>query len=114
MRLLLASAGKGCQATAYCRRIAILQAVPLVQKLFQTTLSDSKRLEPQIQELLWAARMLSNAGLGFEDRLIAMAIITSLPPSLSSLRTILSETEDSQLTSQSVLWKVVIDEQRRI
>jgi hypothetical protein len=71
----------------YCKRIARRQMVLLVQKLLQTSLSDSKQLEPQIQELLWAARMLSNAGLGFKDNLIAMAIIMSLPPSLSTLRT---------------------------
>jgi hypothetical protein len=88
--------------------------VLLTQKLFQTTLSDSKQLEPQIQELLWAARMLSNAGLGFQDGLIAMAIIVSLPPSLSTLRTILSHTEESELSSQHMLSKVIADEQRRI
>lgn len=98
----------------YCKRIAKRQTVLLCQKLFQTTLSDSKPLEPQIQELLWAARMLSNAGLGFQDNLIAMAIIFSLPPSLSTLRTILSGTEDSELSSHCVLSKVAIDEQLRI
>ena len=98
----------------YCRRIARHRMVLLVQKLFQTTLSDSKQLEPQIQELLWAARMLSNAGLGFQDNLIAMAIIMSLPPSLSTLKTILSHTEDSKLSSQDVLSIVIVDEQRRI
>jgi gag-polypeptide of LTR copia-type len=98
----------------YCKRIAKHQMVILAQKLFQTILSDSKELEPQIQELLWAARMLSNAGLGFQDNLIAMAIIMSLPPSLSTLRTILSYTEESELSSQYVLSKVIVDEQRRI
>jgi hypothetical protein len=58
--------------------------------------------------------MLSNAGLGFQDNLIAMAIIMSLPPSLSTLRTILSCTEESELSSQYVLSKVIVDEQRRI
>jgi hypothetical protein len=98
----------------YCRRIARHRMVFLVQKLFQTTLSDSKQLEPQIRELLWAARMLSNAGLAFQDNLIAMAIIMSLPPSLATLRTMLSHTEDSELSSQDVLSKVIVDEQRRI
>ena len=58
--------------------------------------------------------MLSNVGLGFQDNLMAMAIITSLPPSLSSLRTIFSDTEVSELSSQYVLLQVIIDEQRRI
>ena len=98
----------------YCRRIARRQAVLLIDKLFQTTLSDSKPLEPQIQELLWTARMLSNAGLGFQDNLIALAIIMSLPPSLSTLRTILFHTEESKLSSQDVLSKIIVDEQRRI
>ena len=98
----------------YCRRIARYRTFLLVPKLFQTTLSDSKPLEPQIQELLWTARMLSNAGLAFQDNLIALAIIMSLPPSLSTLSTILSDTEESKLSSQDVLSKVIVDEQRRI
>ena len=60
--------------------------------------------------------MFSNVGLGFQDNLMAMATVTSLslPPSLSSLRTILSDTEVSELSSQYVLLQVIIDEQRRI
>ena len=100
----------------YCRRLGVarLQMVFLVRKLFQTTLSDSKQLESQIRELLWAARMLSNAGLGFKDGLIAMAIFNSLPSSLSYLKTILLDIENSKLSSQDVLLNVISDEQLHI
>lgn len=98
----------------YCKRIAENQIIPLFRKLSRTTLSDSKQLEPQIQELLWAGRMLSNAGLGLQDKVIAVMIIISLPPSLSTLKTDLSDTEASELSSQYVLSKVIADEQRRI
>ena len=86
----------------YCRRTAIRQSVPLIRKLFQTALSDTKPLEPQIQELLWAARMPSNASFRFPDNWIAMSIIMSLPPFLSTLRNILFDTEDSELSSRYV------------
>jgi hypothetical protein len=100
----------------YCRRTAIFQALSLVRKLFHTTLSDSKPLEPQIQELLWAARMLSNIGPGFQDNFIAMAILKSFPPgpSWSTLRTTLLDIEVSKLSSQFVHLSVISEEQRLI
>ena len=100
----------------YCRQLGVarLHMVFLVRKLFQNTLSDSKQLEPQIRELLWAARMLSNAGLGCKDGLIAMAIFNSLPSSLLYLKTILLDIKDSKLSLQDVLLNVISDEQLRI
>ncbi len=98
----------------YCKQIAEDQKPLLMDKLFRTTLSDSKPLEPQIEELLRAARVLSNAGPGFEDKMIAFFIIISLPPSLSTLKAILSGTELSKLSSQYIISMVVVDEQRRI
>jgi len=56
---------------------------------------------------LWATRILSNAGLGFEDKMIDFAIIKSFPPSLLTLKTIILSgspgTEPSELPSQYVI-----------
>ncbi len=89
-----------------------LRIIHLTDEVFHKTLSDSEALEPQINALTRAARSVTNLGLPLSDRLVAIAIISSLPPSMSTLRTVLSTT--SSPTAAYVLSQVILDEQRRV
>jgi len=86
----------------------------LIDEVFRTTISDSEPLEPQINALIRAASTIANLGLTLEDKLLAFAIISSLPASFSTLKTILSTTKPSDLSSEYVKAQVILDEQRRV
>jgi hypothetical protein len=59
--------------------------VHLINKVFCRTLSDSEALKPQINALTRAAHTVTNLGLMLNTRLVTLAIISSLLPSLSTL-----------------------------
>ena len=86
----------------------------LIDEVFRSTLSDTGPLEPQINTMIRAADTISNLGLVLEDKLLAFAIINSLPSSLSTLKTILSTTKPTDLTTGYVKSLVILDEQRRV
>ena len=59
--------GKGEQKIVY-----------LIDEVFQSTLSESEPLEPQINALIRAANTISNLGLTLDDKLLSFALISSL------------------------------------
>jgi hypothetical protein len=65
--------------------------------------------------LLSAAHIITSLGLTLDDKLVAHAIISSLPSSLSILKSaILCETDLSELSAAQVMSQVNFDEQLRI
>jgi hypothetical protein len=88
--------GKGEQKIVY-----------LIDEVFWSTLSESDPLEPQINALIHAANAISNLGLMF-------ALISSLPSSFSTLKTILSTTKPADLTVEYVKSQVILDKQCRV
>ena len=87
----------------------------LVDKVFRSKLSDSEPLGPQIDALTRAAHIIESLGLALDDKLVALSIISSLPPSLFTLKTImLVTTELSELSPENVRSRVVLDEKRRV
>ena len=94
--------GKGEQKIAY-----------LIIELFRSTLSDDSPLNPQINAMLHTANTISALGLPLHEKLIALAIIISLPPSYETLKTILTAAKSMELTVENVRSQVVIEEHRR-
>jgi hypothetical protein len=90
------------------------RVVELITQIFRGTFSESEPLEPQIKAITKAARSLEELGTTFNDATLAVALITSLPASLSTLKIILSQTSSNQLTPAYVTEKVRLDERRRI
>ena len=87
----------------------------LVDKVFRSKLSDSEPLGPQIDALTRAAHIIESLGLQLDDKLVVLSIISSLPPSLSTIKTImLVTTELSELSPENVWSRVVFDERRRV
>ena len=93
--------GKGEQKVAY-----------LISELFRSTLTDDSPLEPQINSMRRVAHTLHSLGHKLEDKLVAVAIILSLPPSYDTLRTILTSQTD-KLTLETITSQVLQEEQRR-
>jgi len=74
------------------------------------TLSDDSPLDPQINAMLRTANTISALGLPLHKKLIALAIIISLPPSYKMLKTILTATKSMELTVKNVQSQVAIEE----
>ena len=57
---------------------------------------------------------MSVTSLTLEDKLLTFAIISSLPSSFSTLKTILSTTKTTDLTSEYIKAQVILDEQQHV
>jgi len=85
--------------------------IHLIDEVFCSTFSKSEPLEPQINALVQAACTITTLGLALEDKLIAFAIISSLPTMLSTLKIILSTANATNLSSEYVKPQIILDEQ---
>jgi transposase InsO family protein len=86
----------------------------LIDEIFRGTLSESEPLQPQINNIVLAASKVNTLGLPLDDKLVAFAIISSLPPSMSTLKKILSYTKPSDMTTENVTSQIILDEQQRV
>jgi gag-polypeptide of LTR copia-type len=69
--------------------------VHLMEKFFNTSLTDSEPIQGQIDQLKLTVQSLEAAGFTLEDKWIAGLIITKLPESYSMLKTIFASINDS-------------------
>lgn len=88
--------------------------LPLIKELFQTTLSEFEPIEPQIDRRVRVASALDFLGLPFEDKLLAAAIVASVPESMASVKTILYTIDDSVISTDLVRSQLVFDEHCRV
>jgi len=93
--------GKGKQSIAY-----------LISELFCSTLSDNESMETQLNPMWQKANALKALGQLLEDSLIVIAMVISLPPSYSTLQTILMAANDKLMTD-AVINQVLIKEKSR-
>ena len=85
-----------------------------MEELFQTTLSESEPIEPQIDRRVRIASTLDFLEFPFGDKLLAFAIVISVPESMATLKTILYTTNDSDISTDLVRSKLVFDEHCRV
>ena len=81
-------------------------------KLFRSTLSDDESMETQLNSMQQKANVLKMLGQLLEDSLVAIAMVISLPPTYSTLRTILMAA-DNKLTTDAVINQVLIEDKSR-
>jgi gag-polypeptide of LTR copia-type len=93
--------GKGLQSVAY-----------LTAKVFWSQMSDSQDLQMQINELCTYASKLNSLGHPLDDKMFVVAIILSLPPSYSTLQTVILAASGNKLDSQEVISTILAEEQR--
>ena len=85
----------------------------LTSELFKRALSDDKSMETQrLNFMRQKANVLKTVGQLFKDSLVAIAMVISLPPTCSTLRTILMAADD-KLTTDAVINQVLIEEKSR-
>ncbi|TFY75015.1 hypothetical protein EWM64_g8994, partial [Hericium alpestre] len=90
--------GKGEQRIAY-----------LIGELFRSTFMDDAPLELQINSMRCTGHMLMVLGNKLDDKLIAVTLILSLPPSYDTLKTILTSAQS--LDIDNVTTQVMQEEQ---
>ena len=86
----------------------------LIDEIFWGTLSESEPLQPQINTIILAASKVTTLRLPLDDKLVMFAIISSLPPSMGTLKKILSNTKPSDMTTENVMSQIALDEQQRV
>jgi len=93
--------GKGKQSITY-----------LISELFRSMLSDDESMETQLNSMRQKANVLKTLGQPLKDSLIIIAMVILLPPSYSTLWTILMATNDKLMTD-TVINQVLIKEKLR-
>jgi hypothetical protein len=86
--------------------------VPQLIAIFQTKLSDEEPLETQINSLVERWCILTTNGIRLDEGVIAIAIVTALPDSYSTLRSIILS-QSSIPKIQTVKNQILIEEQIR-
>ena len=84
----------------------------LIGELFRGTLSDEEPLESQLNEMRQKVSILASLEQKLDDSLVAVAMVISLPPSYSVLRTILMSTTD-KLATDTVVNAILTEEKTR-
>jgi LTR polyprotein gag-polypeptide-like protein len=82
----------------------------LMEKVFHGNLSESEPMELQIEKLLATTHNLRSLGFPLNEKVVAFAIITSLPESLSMLKTVLYGTKGADLTIDSITAQIYLNE----
>ena len=86
------------------------------QALFNSHLSDSSALAPQIDSMIEAASRVTAAGIEVKEQLLALLLINALPKSYQTIAgTILSTVADVKaMTYHDIRPKIIEEEQRRV
>ena len=84
----------------------------LTSELFQRALLDDKSMEIQLNSMQQKVDVLKMLGQLLKDSLTTIAMVISLPPTYSTLQTILMATDD-KLMMDAVINQVLIEERLR-
>jgi len=82
----------------------------MLEWLLITPFSDTEPLEPQIDQLQLTTQNLETAGFTMAKKYLTSIIIMCLPKSLSTLKTILANTDDAKLSVEGITNQVLADE----
>ena len=71
-------------------------------------------MEAQLNKLIKANRNLMAISCGINDKTLAYIIIMAIPNSLSTLKSILFNKDDTSITSDAVIEQILVNEKHRI
>ena len=77
-------------------------------------LTDAEPMEAQLNKLIEANRNLMAIGCRVNDKTLAYIIIMAIPNSLSTLKSILFNKDDTIITSDAVIKQILVDEECQI
>jgi len=81
----------------------------MLEWLLMTPFSDAKPLKPQINQLQLTVCNLETARFAMAKKYLTGIIIMCLPKSLSTLKTILANTDDMKLSVKGIINQVLFD-----
>jgi hypothetical protein len=92
------------------------QHIGLMSKVVRCKLSDSEPLGPQLDAQLRAARIMASIGQAIDDKMLALFILTALPPSLYIIRDVIISAADQSgiISSEDVISQLILDEDLRV
>ena len=90
------------------------RTILLFKQVFLATLKDSEPLQPQLNGIIFAAQQLESVNLAISDRVLAFMIATRLPNSYDTLRTVLTNSHTSNISSKFIVDQILAEEHHRI
>ena len=86
----------------------------LLGKVSLATFTDTKPLQPQSDSVIFATHQLKSANVIISDPILAYLVALRLPESYSMLRTILTSSDSTKISSKWVADQVIAEERYRI
>jgi hypothetical protein len=90
------------------------RTVSLLEQVLLASLKDLEPLQPQLDSIIFATQQLESVNLDLSDRMLAYLIALRLPDSYSMLRTVLTTSDPTKITSKWVADQVIAEEHHRI
>ena len=90
------------------------RTVSLLEQVLGVSLKDSEPLQQQLDNIVFAAQQLEAAGLPIGDKVLAYHLALHLPNSYATLRTILTSSDATKISSKWVVDQVITEEHHRI
>jgi len=88
--------------------------VSLLQQFFTISFKDSEPMQPQIDRVVRAAQQLETVSFPIDDRLLAFLLAIRLPDSYAMLRTVITNSEATNITSKWVVDRIIGEECHRL
>jgi len=85
-----------------------------LEQVLKATFTDTEPLQPQLDKVTFANRQLEAAKIIIPDIVITHNIVLHLPESYSTLRTVLTSCNSTNMTSKWVIDQVIAKEHHRI
>ena len=91
-----------------------LRTVSFLSEVLLATFSDTEPLWPQLDAVIFAAQKLESVNLAIHDVVLAYLLALRLPESYSTLRTVLTSSDSTKISSGWVVDQVIAEEHHRI
>src|SRR6266850_755653 len=88
--------------------------VYLMESFFQSSLSDAEPIEPQLNKLVEASCNLDSISCSVNNKTLAYIIIMALSNTLSILKSILFNKDNTTITSEVVISQILVDKEHRV
>ena len=88
--------------------------VSLLSQVLLATFSDTEPLWPQLDAAIFAAQKLESVNLAIHDIVLAYLLALRLPESYSTLRTVLSGSGSTEISSKWVADQIIAEEHHQI
>jgi len=85
-----------------------------MESFFQSSLSDAEPIEPQLNKLVEASCNLDSISCSVNNKTLAYIIIMALSNTLSMLKSILFNKDNTTITSEVVISQILVDKEHRV